>query len=390
MGSSSGTTEAGATLHGRALERPADAREVAALLAEAARGHRRLRPVSGLRAPAAHDLPDAWISLERLRGVVDWHPHEGTITALAGTTLAELEAVAERDGWRVLPQLAGPDRSSAGGMVAAGASGLERLRHGPMRHHLLGARLALPDGNVVKSGSRLVKNVTGYDLHRLAAGARGTTGVVVEVSLRLAPLPRAAWTLEFEHAEWAPVDAAAQALLDSRCELDLLRASRSRGLWRLFAFGAGRPQTCARMLALAREAVRAGATSGPADFEDPGSPARAAWREARAAEAACGATVELGSLRSECSALVARLVERGFDVACVDPGLARVLLRLEDHEADRLRAALPPGVGARVSSFLPRTCAALAPRRDPARAALEDRLRAALDPRGVLARRDPS
>jgi len=376
------------TLHGRPLLRPAAAEEVALMLADAARAGRRLRPVSGLRAPTLHDLPDAWLSLERLQGVVAWHPHEGTITALAGTPMSELEELAARDGWRVLPQLPDPARSSVGGMVAAGRSGLERLRHGPLRHHLLGARLALPNGHVVKSGSRLVKNVTGYDLHRLAVGARGSTGIVVEASLRLAPLPRAAWMLRLEDAEWTTVDRTAQALLDAGCELDLLRASRTRGSWRLLAFGTGRVDTCAHMSSLARRSAPGALVSDPSDFESPDAPARAIWREERAAEAACGANIELGCLRTECTALVALLEQRGFELACVDPGLARVLVRLEEAEADRLRACLPPGIGVRVGAASPRARAILARRRDPTRAALEDRLRAALDTRGVLSRRD--
>jgi glycolate oxidase FAD binding subunit len=377
-----------ALLHGRPLLRPAEAREVAELLADAARAGRRLRPISGLRVPCMHDLPDAWLCLARLRGVVDWHPHEGTITALAGTPMIELEELAARDGWRVLPQLPDPAGASAGGMVAAGQSGLERLRHGPLRHHLLGARLALPDGSVVKSGSRLVKNVTGYDLHRLAAGARGTTGVVVEASLRLAPLPRAGWALCMDAATWPSAHAAARALLDAGCELDLLRATRAQGRWRLVACGAGRFETCAHMSALARRTVPEAQVSEPADFEDADSPPRTIWRDERAAEAGCGATVELGCLRTECGTLVERLEERGFVVACVDPGLARVLVRLDERDAERLRGALPPGIGARVSSSSPRAAAVLARRRDPVRAALEERLRASLDPRGVLARRD--
>jgi hypothetical protein len=142
------------------------------------------------------------------------------------------------------------------------------------------------------------------------------------------------------------------------------------------------------MSALARRTVPEAQVSEPADFEDADAPPRTIWREERAAEAGCGATVELGCLRTECGTLVERLEERGFVVACVDPGLARVLVHLDERDAERLRGALPPGIGARVSSSSPRAAAVLAPRRDPVRAALEERLRASLDPRGVLARRD--
>ena len=367
---------------------PADAEQVALCLRRAAEHGARLRPVSGLGEPHGHDLPGAFLSLERLRGVVEWHPHEGTVTARAGTTLAEIEEVAAADGWRVLPQVPDPARTSLGGAVSAGASGLERARHGPLRHHLLGARLALPSGDVVKSGSRLVKNVTGYDLHRAACGARGTMGVVVEASLRLVPLPRAAWSLRLDGRPWSVVAAAASALRDSRVELDLLRSCPRAGAWDLVAFGSGRPETCAAMLRKAAEAVPEAIVGGPLPWDEV-SPL---WQALRTDEARCGATVEIGCLPTACTRLVDGLASSGLDIALVDHALARVLLRAADEAAPALRrlvrAEASAACGARTRGGLTRLAASLQVPRDPVAAALEARLRAALDPAGVLARKE--
>ena len=73
-------------------------------------------------------------------------------------------------------------------MISAGASGVDRLAYGPVRHNLLGTIVCLADGSRTKSGGQLVKNVTGYDLHRLYCGAHGTLCIVLEASLRLYPL----------------------------------------------------------------------------------------------------------------------------------------------------------------------------------------------------------
>src|SRR5262249_11838267 len=75
--------------------------------------------------------------------------------------------------------------ATLGGVLAAGQSGLDRLRYGPSRHHVLGMRVVLADGTSAKSGGKLVKNVTGFDLHRLYCGSHGTLGGIVQGTPRL-------------------------------------------------------------------------------------------------------------------------------------------------------------------------------------------------------------
>jgi len=129
-----------------------------------------------------------WIlSTRRLVGIVAYEPGDGTLTARAGTTFAALDEATERGGHVVTPDVAYPARATLGGAVGEGRSGFDRLRYGPTRHHVLGVRALLADGTFAKSGGQLVKNVTGYDLHRLYCGSRGSLCALVEVSLRLFP-----------------------------------------------------------------------------------------------------------------------------------------------------------------------------------------------------------
>ena len=122
------------------------------------------------------------------RGVVSYEPSELVVTARAGTPLAELEQ-ALADGGQVLPFE--PPRFSGGGTlggaVAAGLSGPRRPFAGAVRDFVLGTRIVNGRGQVLRFGGEVIKNVAGYDLSRLAAGALGTLGVLLEVSLRLLP-----------------------------------------------------------------------------------------------------------------------------------------------------------------------------------------------------------
>ncbi|MCY3001942.1 MAG: FAD-binding oxidoreductase [Planctomycetota bacterium] len=137
---------------------------------------------------------DFVLSTRRLERVVSHVPDDGTITVEAGLSMARLAAKCRSGGHFLTPDVPAPARRTIGGVVAAGESGLDRLRYGPVRHHVLGTRTLLADGSLARSGGQLVKNVTGFDLHRLYCGSHGTLGVIVEVSLRLHPEPeREAW-----------------------------------------------------------------------------------------------------------------------------------------------------------------------------------------------------
>jgi D-lactate dehydrogenase (cytochrome) len=130
------------------------------------------------------------LSTEKLAGIVDYAPRDLYVTARAGMRLADLQAALAPDGLWV-PLVSPWPASTLGGLISTNLNGPQRMRYGAVRDMLLGARVVLPDGRCLRLGRPLVKNVAGYDMVKLFVGARGTLGLITEVTLRLSPLPRA-------------------------------------------------------------------------------------------------------------------------------------------------------------------------------------------------------
>jgi len=136
------------------------------------------------------------------RGIVDYEPTELVITARCGTPLREIEA-ALREQRQMLafePPHFGLD-ATLGGTIAAGLSGPRRASSGALRDFVLGARLLDGQGEVLRFGGQVMKNVAGYDVARLLAGSLGTLGVLLEVSVKVLPMPVAETTLRFSLGE---------------------------------------------------------------------------------------------------------------------------------------------------------------------------------------------
>ena len=136
------------------------------------------------------------------RGIVSYEPTELVITARGGTPLAEIEA-ALRDKGQILafePPHFG-EGATLGGCVAAGLSGPRRAYAGAARDFVLGVRILDGKGDDLKFGGQVMKNVAGYDVSRLMAGSLGTLGVLLEVSLKVLPLPAFESTLLLKRKE---------------------------------------------------------------------------------------------------------------------------------------------------------------------------------------------
>jgi glycolate oxidase FAD binding subunit len=129
-------------------------------------------------------------------GVVDYQPSELVITVRAGTTVAELQKVLAGEN-QVLacepPEFGG--KATVGGTLACNLSGPSRPWLGSIRDHVLGVRIINGKGEHLRFGGEVMKNVAGYDVSRLMAGAMGTLGILTEVTLKVMPLPEAELTV---------------------------------------------------------------------------------------------------------------------------------------------------------------------------------------------------
>ncbi len=146
------------------------------------------------------------LDLRGVAGVVDYDPSELVITARAGTPLALIEALLAERGQHLAfePPSFGAD-STIGGVVAAGLAGPRRGSVGGVRDFVLGAHLLAVNGEVLRFGGRVMKNVAGFDLSRLFCGSLGVLGPLVELSLKVLPMPAVECTLEFELSAAAAV-----------------------------------------------------------------------------------------------------------------------------------------------------------------------------------------
>lgn len=144
-------------------------------------------------------------------GLVNYHPSELVVTARAGTLLSELQNTLANQGQMLAfepPHFA--DTATLGGIVACGLSGPRRPFSGSVRDFVLGCKIINGKAEVLSFGGEVIKNVAGYDISRLMVGAMGTLGVLLEISLKVLPLPEVELTCCFE----LPIAAALPRMLD--------------------------------------------------------------------------------------------------------------------------------------------------------------------------------
>jgi glycolate oxidase FAD binding subunit len=133
---------------------------------------------------------DLILSTARLNRVIEYAWADLTASVEAGCTIQNLQNALAEHGQRIAVDPLWPERATVGGILSTNDSGSLRIRYGALRDLIIGVTIALPDGTLASSGGRVVKNVAGYDLPKLATGALGTLGVITRATFRLHPLPR--------------------------------------------------------------------------------------------------------------------------------------------------------------------------------------------------------
>jgi glycolate oxidase FAD binding subunit len=159
---------------------------------------------------------DLIISTRRLNRIVEHAWGDMTATVEAGCTLRQLQQTLAEHGQRLALDPPWPEKATIGGILATNDSGALRIRFGSLRDLIIGITLVLADGTLAKSGGKVVKNVAGYDLPKLATGSLGTLGIITQAIFRLHPIPRESRSLSFSTPDNAAINALVLAILDSQ------------------------------------------------------------------------------------------------------------------------------------------------------------------------------
>lgn len=181
-----------------ALVEPASVEQVQQTLAEASNDQLYVLPAGGGRHAHLGNVPIAYdiaLSTADLSQILDHEPADMTATVESGVRMVDLQSELASHGQQLPLDPPGMELATIGGLLGADVSGPLRHAYGTARDWLIGIRVAHADGSVSKAGGRVVKNVSGYDMHKLYVGSLGSLGVIVEATFKLAALPRMGRTL---------------------------------------------------------------------------------------------------------------------------------------------------------------------------------------------------
>jgi len=344
-----------------------------------------LRPVQAART----------LSTRNLTGITLYRPSELVISARAGTPLPEIEAALAEKGQHLIAEppdtraLFGAEApATLGGIVAANLSGPRRIAWGAMRDHVLGIRFVNGTGEILRSGGRVLKNVTGLDLCKLLAGSYGTLGVMTEVTLKVLPAPEAQATIVVTVPDAAAGVRALSAGLGSPYGVSgaalLDRPDGTQALLRIEDFA---PSVAYRARRLAEEMAAHGAAR-ITEAED----SRRLWSDIRDGgplDATAGEAIWRVSVRPSAGPGVMAAVRAAGGRAYLDWGGGLVWIAGPATEAAHAAVAAAAAVSGGTCTLFRgpdalRSTVAVLPDEPAPLAALARRVKAALDPAGIL------
>ena len=198
---------------------PCSVDEAAAAMTDAARRGLRLQFVGGGTKPPPRRAPtDAVLRTGKMQRILEYAPADMVLVCEAGVTLSQLQAASRQHGQMLALDPPLPERATVGGVVASGAFGPRRARYGAVRDLILGVTLVRADGVVARGGGKVVKNVAGFDLPKVACGSLGTLGLIATATFRLHPLPDARATALVTRAPGAKVATIVASMRDAQLE----------------------------------------------------------------------------------------------------------------------------------------------------------------------------
>jgi glycolate oxidase FAD binding subunit len=361
---------------------PEAAADLIDLIADATRGGSTLEiRGGGSKADIGAPRETTIVDMGRMSGVIDYDPAELVLTAWAGTPLSQIEALVASEGQMLAFEPYGAEGSTIGGVVAAGVAGSRRISAGGARDHLLGFQAVSGRGERFVAGAKVVKNVTGYDLPKLAAGSWGRLFAMTEVTLKVLPRGQTQATVAIEGLLPEAAQRAMARAMGSQADVQAAAHDPGAGLTavRLEGFG---PSVAARIAMVQALWAEHGATTLLGDDD-----AARFWGDLRSLASLADSRPlwRINTASSGGPKVVAALASLGarwlFDWA---GGLTWLTL---DGQAEAVRAAAREAGG---HAMLVRADAAMrsvVPMLHPQSAgvaALEARVRRAFDPSGVF------
>ena len=334
------------------------------------------RPVRAVESISAHGLS----------GIVDYVPGDLTLTARAGTSLAEIrQETGKYNQWLALDPH-GSDGGTLGATIATASAGALATAFGTPRDLVLGVEFVTGAGNIARAGGRVVKNVAGFDLTRLMTGAWGTLGIITEATVRLHACPQADETIAVPIAgDAGSVDRARQllrrlAFTPYACEV--LDAKLARSV-------VGRGEVVALFRLAGNLESVAAQRSALLELGQPFDVSPEAWSTLRGAEPAGAIVFRLSRRPSEIGATWAEAnqIVNGIAGALLHAtparGVVRCIVPNTAENVARLVTALTAAGSKRIGERMPdRLWASALP--TPVTTGIPARLKAAFDPRGVL------
>ena len=197
---------------------PASPEEVSSVVMACAELGAAIIPWGGGTAMGMGNRParaDVILVLDRLNRIVDFDAANLNVTVEAGMRFADLQAelAMQREFLPLDPPAEG--KATVGGILATNSSGPCRLLYGPARDWVLGMRVILPNGDRIRCGGKVIKNVSGYDMNKLFIGSLGTLGIITEASFKLLPRPAVRGSVAAVFAELGQAAGVVAKVLDS-------------------------------------------------------------------------------------------------------------------------------------------------------------------------------